>query len=67
MLERDASEDDNEELRRRLTNAADGLKLLLSAWARYEDEQPDGPRRNAAQETRADWGRLARQFMQNDG
>jgi hypothetical protein len=66
VLERDTTDDDDAELRRRLTNAADGLKLLLSAWARYEDEQPDGPRRIAAQETRADWGRLARQFMQKE-
>ena len=26
-------------------NSLDGLKLLLMAWARYEDEQPDGIRR----------------------
>lgn len=67
VLDRDASNDNEDALRQRLASAADGLKLLLSAWARYEDEQPDGPRRNAAQETRADWGRLARQFMQSDG
>jgi hypothetical protein len=67
VLDRDTVGDSEDDLRQRLAAAADGLKLLLSAWARYEDEQPDGPRRNAAQETRADWGRLARQFMQRDG
>jgi hypothetical protein len=66
-LERDAVGDSDASLRERLTTAAGGLKLLLMAWARYEDEQPDGPRRNQAQEARADWGRLARQFLKSDG
>ena len=52
-----------EKLKERLQNASDGLKLLLTAWARYEDEQPDGVRRQRAQETRTDWGRVARQFF----
>ncbi|TGV61062.1 ATP-binding protein [bacterium M00.F.Ca.ET.141.01.1.1] len=67
VLEKDATGEDDASLRERLTTAAGGLKLLLMAWARYEDEQPDGPRRNQAQETRADWGRLARQFLNKDG
>jgi hypothetical protein len=36
------------------------------AWARYEDEQPDGPRKTNAQDARTDWGRIARQFLQED-
>lgn len=67
VLERDPDEEGtDEDLKRRLDNALDGLKLLLMAWARYEDEQPDGPRRNQAQEARLDWGRLARQFLQRE-
>eukprot|EP01012_Entosiphon_sulcatum_P006236 TRINITY_DN12932_c0_g2_i1.p1 TRINITY_DN12932_c0_g2~~TRINITY_DN12932_c0_g2_i1.p1 ORF type:complete len:606 (+),score=64.62 TRINITY_DN12932_c0_g2_i1:1644-3461(+) len=67
VLERDPDDTEtDEDLKRRLDNALDGLKLLLMAWARYEDEQPDGPRRNAAQDTRIDWGRLARQFLQKE-
>ncbi len=53
-----------EELIARLNNAWRGLKLLLEAWARYEDEQPEGPRRNQVQDTRNDWGRVARQFLE---
>ena len=42
----------------------DGLRLLLEAWARYEDEQPAGSaRRNHAQHARWDWGRMAREFL----
>jgi len=58
-------EDSNPEmLTERLYNALDGLKLLLMAWARFEDEQPDGMRRTQAQDTRVDWGRMARQFLE---
>ena len=53
-----------EELVARLNNAWRGLKLLLEAWARYEDEQPEGPRRNQVQDARGDWGRVARQFLE---
>jgi len=67
VLERDPSSDSVDELRSRLSSASDGLKLLLMAWARYEDEQPDGLPRDRAQEARADWGRLARQFLRSDG
>lgn len=55
-----------EDLRLRLGNARDGLKTLLIAWARYEDELPEGPRRQAAQNTRDDWGRVARDFLTSD-
>lgn len=50
----------------KLTNAWRGLRLLLEAWARYEDEQPDGTLRQRVQDARADWGRVARQFMEDE-
>jgi len=52
-----------EDLRARLREARDGLRLLLEAWARFEDEQPEGERRNFAQDARNDWGRIAREFF----
>lgn len=64
VMEKDVDNADAETLRTRLTNSLEGLKLLLMAWARYEDEQPDGKRRQAAQDTRVDWGRIARQFLE---
>lgn len=63
VLEREFDESDIEELRARLLTARDGLKLLLMAWARYEDESPDGPRRKMVTEARWDWGRIASQFL----
>lgn len=66
VLEEEVEGVDPETLRSRLTNSLEGLKLLLMAWARYEDEQPDGPRRNRAQDARVDWGRVARQFLEGE-
>lgn len=65
-LEEDLEGAAMEKLQERLQNARDGLKLLLMAWARYEDEQPDGRRRELAQEARTDWGRVARTFLRQN-
>lgn len=66
VLELTTDETPIEDLKLRLLNASDGLKLLLMAWARYEDEQPDGVSKNKAQDARQDWGRIARKFLQED-
>ena len=63
LLEDSADESDIEKLKRQHAQAFDGLKLLLIAWARFEDEASDGPVRLALQEAREDWGRVARRFM----
>jgi hypothetical protein len=52
-----------DELRDRLGQAYEGLKLLLEAWARYEDELTDPRKKEQAQNTRLDWGRVARDFF----
>jgi hypothetical protein len=54
--------DNVDQLRGRLVGAASGLKLLLEAWARYEDELK-GSTRDRASDARHDWGRVARQFF----
>jgi len=54
------------ELRARLENALTGLKLVLGAWARYEDEQPAGQRRERVKNVRYEWGEMARQFLEGD-
>lgn len=66
ILEEEVEGVDPEILRSRLTNSLEGLKLLLMAWARYEDEEPEGRRRDKAQEARVDWGRVARQFLEGE-
>jgi hypothetical protein len=62
VLERDRAEATVDSLQDRLNNALDGLKLLLMAWARYEDEQ-EAVKREYAQDARVDWGRIARRFL----
>lgn len=44
------------------TPALKGLKLLLTAWARMEDEATERDLEKL-QDTRADWGRIARDFI----
>lgn len=55
-----------EKLRGRLEKASEGMRLLLAAWARYEDEIPDGARKDNIQDIRKDWGRVARNFLQGN-
>lgn len=60
------SETDKNELINRLARAKDGMKLLLMAWARYEDEQPDGKLKDNVKDARMDWGKMASEFMRID-
>jgi hypothetical protein len=46
------------------TPAQKALKLLLSAWARLEDESAGTGRKQVLEDARSDWGRLARDFLQ---
>lgn len=56
----------SEQLRTRLMRANDGLKLLLMAWARYEDEAMTDAKRIELQDIRQDWGRVAYRFLESD-
>ncbi len=66
VLANEEKSNDVSKLQARLTRAADGLKLLLSAWARYEDEQTDSRKRDQVKDARADWGRMARRFLDRE-
>jgi hypothetical protein len=46
------------------TPAQKAVKLLLSAWARLEDESAGTGRKQMLEDARSDWGRLARDFLQ---
>jgi hypothetical protein len=63
VLEGSADEEGAASLKARHEKALNGLKLLLEAWARFEDEQPDGKPKTDVQDAREDWGRVARGFM----
>lgn len=65
VLEEEVDEDaDRDVLVDRLDRANKGLKLLLMAWARYEDEEHVRERRELLQDIRTDWGRVASRFLQ---
>ena len=51
-----------EELGERLQKASFALRMLLVAWARYEDKAPAGMK-DSFEDFRMDWGREARKFL----
>lgn len=64
VLEGDMSQErDPDALLDRLYRANKGLRLLLMAWARYEDEEQLQERRELLQDIRTDWGRVAARFL----
>jgi hypothetical protein len=65
LMSEPAESDTPEQLKTRLTQSYEGLKLLLEAWARYEDELTDPRQKEQAQEVRLDWGRMARYFFRS--
>ena len=67
VLEHEIAEDETADvLQDRLIRARDGMKLLLFAWARYEDETPDGSEKDQISDSRLDWGRVARRFLSSN-
>lgn len=57
---------DVEDITLRLLRARRGLKLLLMAWARYEDETQNAAERRRLQDARNDWGTVALKFLENN-
>ena len=55
-----------EDFRDRMLRSYRGLKLLLEAWARFEDETTSSDRKDTMRKIRSDWGRVAAEFMEQD-
>ncbi|WP_337191634.1 ATP-binding protein [Streptomyces sp. HUCO-GS316] len=53
------------ELRQRLARATETFKLLIFSWARMEDEIPSKRDRIVIADARRDWGRYARDFIED--
>lgn len=66
LLKHDPEGDNAEVTKDLLRKSFEGLKLLLEAWARYEDELTDGKKKEQAQMARLDWGRVARDFFREE-
>jgi len=54
------------DLRERLLRARRGIKLLLMAWARLEDETLNANERRRLQDARNSWGIVALKFLENN-
>jgi len=61
ILDTDVGEASDSDLVSRIQNASDVLKLLLAAWARYEEE--DVPSRERIRDIRHEWGKMAKDFL----
>lgn len=63
VIDADTEGQSQQELSDRLDKAAFTLKMLISAWARYEDKAPAGMK-DTIRDCRMDWGREARKFFE---
>ncbi|MYG93843.1 MAG: ATP-binding protein [Acidimicrobiia bacterium] len=54
------------DLLKRLIRARRGIKLLLMAWARLEDETLNANERRSLQDARNSWGTVALKFLENN-
>ena len=55
-----------EDLLERLIRTRRGIKLLLMAWARFEDETQNASERRRLQDVRNSWGTVALKFLENN-
>ena len=65
IMHPDVEDMTEEEVRERLAQAAAAFRILIYSWARYEEEQPDKPRRQV-RNARLEWGKYAEEFFDED-
>lgn len=63
LLDEDTGELTREDLADRIEKASFTLRMILIAWARYEDKAPSGLK-DRFEDFRMDWGREARYFVE---
>lgn len=64
VMDPDLSFSSSQELVERLDNASDMFRMLLAAWARYEEE--DIYSQDKISQMRYEWGKMARAFLSED-
>lgn len=55
-----------EEMQQLVLQARQTFELLLTAWAKYENDLPDSPRKFKPEESRIEWGRNARLILMDE-
>ena len=61
ILNPEVSDETKEELEERIRKAADTLKILFGAWARYELENEQA--KDNLFEFRQQWGKMSKEFL----
>jgi hypothetical protein len=57
---------EGKQLKDQFLEAQHTLEVLLAAWAKYENDLPNGPRRFKTEEARLEWGRNARLLLMDE-
>ncbi|MCY3591087.1 MAG: ATP-binding protein [Acidobacteria bacterium] len=65
VMHPDVEEMSEEEVRGRLAKAAAAFRILIYAWARYEEEQMNRERRKV-RDVRLEWGKYAEEFFDEE-
>ena len=65
IMNPDTDELTEEEVRERLARASAAFRILVYAWARYEEEQTERDRRQV-RDARLEWGKYAEEFLDED-
>ena len=65
IMHPDVEEMTEEEVRERLARTAAAFRILIYAWARYEDEQT-GKAQRPVRNARMEWGKYAEEFFDED-
>ena len=65
VMHPDLDDMDEDEVRERLAKSAAAFRVLLYAWARYEEEQV-GREKRKVRDARVEWGKYAEEFFDED-
>lgn len=65
-LDPESPNESTQGMQKRIHDASDTLKMLFSAWARYEMEEKEGKRRDRVSDMRREWGKMSKLFLSDD-
>lgn len=66
VMHPDLEDMDEDEVRERLAKSAAAFRVLLYAWARYEEEQVGRQDKRKVRDARVEWGKYAEEFFDED-
>ena len=66
VMHPDVDDMDDDEVRARLAKSAAAFRILLYAWARYEEEQIGRRDKKKVRDARVEWGKYAEEFFEEE-